>query len=208
MKFYSCFLKRTFDILFSLILIVLLSPIMLIVVITQVIFIGFPIFFSQERIGKNERTFKLYKFRTMTNKRDKNGDLLPESQRLTKYGVFLRSTSLDELPELFLILIGKMSIIGPRPLPTYYSPFFKENEKKRHLVKGGLIPCDDLLGLAYVDWDTQLSCDAYYATHCSFKLDFIIFFKTIKILFDRFKTNYGNCERKHLNEERKDMYGE
>ena len=112
------------------------------------IFIGRPIFFGQERIGKDERSFRLYKFRSMSNKTDAKGNLLPESERLTKAGILLRNSSLDELPELWSIFIGKMSLIGPRPMPVYYGPYFYEAERRRHAVRGGLIPPDSLSGKA------------------------------------------------------------
>ena len=107
---------------------------------------GRPVLFSQERIGKDEKPFKLYKYRSMTNEKDDNGVLLSEEKRLTKFGIALRSSSLDELPELFSILKGDMSIVGPRPLPTYYGPYFLEQERIRHTVRGGLIPPDGLCG--------------------------------------------------------------
>ncbi len=199
---YRSFVKRLFDIVLSLIAIIALSPVYLVVAILVRIKMGAPILFSQERITKGERKFKLKKFRSMTNARNLNGELLDESERLTKFGVTLRSLSLDELPELFHILSGKMSIIGPRPLPTYYMPYYKEDEKVRHTVRGGLVPADTISGKAVTTWDEQLEWDAYYAKNCSFVLDVKILVMTFKILFDRSKSDYGSVDRPHLNEER------
>jgi undecaprenyl phosphate N,N'-diacetylbacillosamine 1-phosphate transferase len=163
---------------------------------------GSPIIFSQERIGRGEKPFRFYKYRSMTNARDADGNLLDETKRLTRFGSFLRSTSLDELPELFLILTGKMSIIGPRPLPTYYMPYYREEERVRHTVRGGLIPADTISGKPIITWDEQLKWDAYYAKHCSFLLDIKIFIVTFKVLFLRAKEDYGSADRPHFNEER------
>ena len=134
-----CF-KRLLDVLLSVIAIVLLLPLYLLVTVYVASTMGIPVLFGQERIGKDEKPFMLYKFRSMTNKTDNLGNLLPESERLTKAGILLRNSSLDELPELWSILLGKMSFVGPRPMPTYYGPYFLEKERKRHTVRGGLIP--------------------------------------------------------------------
>jgi undecaprenyl phosphate N,N'-diacetylbacillosamine 1-phosphate transferase len=142
----------------------------------------------------------------MTNKRDKKGNLLPESQRLTKAGIFLRNSSLDELPELWAIFVGKMSIVGPRPMPTYYGPYFKLEERKRHSVRGGLIPPDSLSGKTVTTYEEQFEYECYYADNISLWLDIKIIFKTFKILFMRVEDDYGICERPHLNVERKDMF--
>ncbi len=199
---YRCVIKRFFDILFSLSAIVILSPLYITVAVLVRIKMGAPILFSQARVTRNEKVFKLYKFRSMTNERNENGELLDETQRLTKFGSSLRSLSLDELPELFHILSGKMSFIGPRPLPTYYMPYYTEEERIRHKVRGGLIPADTASGKAVTEWDEQLKWDAYYAEHCSFLLDVKILFLTFKVLFDRSKSDYGSSDRPHLNEER------
>lgn len=135
---YKLFVKRLLDIILSGIAIVVLSPIYLIISIVVKIQMGSPILFSQDRIGKDEKIFKLYKFRSMTNETDENGELLPEKQRLTKFGIALRSTSLDELPELLMIFKGDMSIVGPRPQPSFYLPYYKEEERKAHSVRGGV----------------------------------------------------------------------
>ena len=149
---YAKYIKRLLDIVLSLIAIIVLSPVYLIVAIVVRIQMGSPVLFSQDRIGKDEKVFKLYKFRSMTNETDENGKLLPEEKRLTKFGLTLRSTSLDELPELFSILKGDMSIVGPRPLPTYYGPYYYPEERKRHRVRGGLIPPDGLSKQTTPEW--------------------------------------------------------
>ena len=166
---------------------------------------GSPILFSQRRIGKDEKAFNLYKFRSMTNAKDQFGNLLPEKERLTRFGVALRSSSLDELPELFSILKGDMSFVGPRPLPTYYGPYFLEQERVRHKVRGGLIPPDSLSGNPVTNWETQFEYETFYAEHVSFILDMKIILYTFKILFMRVETNYGADDRPHLNIYRKDI---
>lgn len=201
---YKHFFKRLLDVFLSLIAIVVLSPLYLVLSICVLIGMGHPILFSQERIGKNGKTFKLYKFRSMTNAKDENGNLLPEKERLTKFGIRLRSSSLDELPELFSILLGKMSFVGPRPLPVYYDPYFLPNERERHLVRGGLIPPDGLCGETTPTWEKQFEYDVYYAKNVSFLLDCKVIFATFKILFKRVKNNYGAEERPHLNQYRAD----
>ena len=202
---YRLFGKRLIDIVLSLIAIIILSPVYLIIAIVVRIQMGSPILFSQDRIGKDEKVFKLYKFRSMTNATDENGKLLPEKDRLTKFGAALRSSSLDELSELFMIFKGDMSIVGPRPLPTYYGPYFHENERARHHVRGGLIPPDGLCGETTPVWETQFEYDVEYANNVSFLLDVKVIIATFMILFKRVKNNYGAENRPHLNEYRKNM---
>lgn len=202
---YRKFVKRLLDIILSCVAIIVLSPVFLVLSVCVLIGMGRPVLFGQRRIGKNEKAFTLYKFRSMTNAKDKNGNLLPEKDRLTKFGVALRSSSLDELPELFSILKGDMSFVGPRPLPTYYGPYFLESERVRHKVRGGLIPPDSLGGETTSDWETQFEYETYYAEHVTFLLDVKIIIYTFKILFKRVKTNYGAEDRPHLNQYRKDM---
>jgi len=205
---YRLFFKRFFDIVLSLLAMLILLPVYFIIAIAVRITMGAPILFSQERIGKNEKTFKLYKFRSMTNEKDENGNLLDEQQRLTKFGIALRSSSLDELPELWAIFTGKMSFVGPRPLPTYYNPYFYDEERKRHNVKGGLIPPDGLCGETTPKWETQFEYDVYYAENVSLILDLKVILATFKILFKRVKNNYGAEDRPHLNEYRSNLYVE
>lgn len=205
MNLYNRIIKRILDIILSSIALVVLSPLFLLLSIYVAMFMGSPIFFSQERIGKNERPFKLYKFRSMTNKKDENGNLLSESERLTKAGIFLRNSSLDELPELWSIFIGKMSFVGPRPMPTYYGPYFLPEERKRHTVRGGLIPPDSLSGKAVTTYEEQFKYECDYAENVSLWLDIKVIFATFKILFLRVEEDYGTCERPHLNVYRKDI---
>lgn len=199
---YAKYIKRLLDIVLSLIAIIVLSPVYLIVAIVVRIQMGSPVLFSQDRIGKDEKVFKLYKFRSMTNEKDENGKLLPEEKRLTKFGLTLRSTSLDELPELFSILKGDMSIVGPRPLPTYYGPYYFPEERKRHQVRGGLIPPDGLSKQTTPEWETQFKYDNYYVDNVSFLLDCKVILVTFLILFKRVETQYGTKDRPHLNEYR------
>ena len=199
---YAKYIKRLLDIVLSLIAIIVLSPVYLIVAIVVRIQMGSPVLFSQDRIGKDEKVFKLYKFRSMTNEKDENGKLLPEEKRLTKFGLTLRSTSLDELPELFSILKGDMSIVGPRPLPTYYGPYYLPEERKRHQVRGGLIPPDGLSKKTTPEWETQFKYDNYYVDNVSFLLDCKVILVTFLILFKRVETQYGTKDRPHLNEYR------
>ena len=199
---YEKYIKRLLDIVLSLIAIIVLSPVYLIVAIVVRIQMGSPILFSQDRIGKDEKVFKLYKFRSMTNEKDENGKLLPEEKRLTKFGLTLRSTSLDELPELFSILKGDMSIVGPRPLPTYYGPYYYPEERKRHQVRGGLMPPDGLSKQTTPEWETQFKYDNYYVDNVSFLLDCKVILVTFLILFKRVETQYGTKDRPHLNEYR------
>ena len=201
---YKHFFKRFFDFTLSLFAIIILSPIFLILSILVRIKMGSPILFKQERVGKNEKVFTMYKFRTMTNAKDDNGNLLPNDKRLTKFGKFLRSTSLDELPELFNILKGDMSIIGPRPLLVEYLPYYTEEEKHRHDVRGGLTVPEVLQDNVTPTWEEQFACEVDYAKNVSFWLDIKILFYTVRNLFKRNTSNYGGYERKSLNEERKE----
>lgn len=202
MKIYQNVIKRALDCFLSGIAIIILSPIYLVIAILVRINMGSPVLFSQERVGKDEKVFRLYKFRSMTNAKDENGNLLDETQRLTKFGSMIRSLSIDELPELVHIFTGKMSIIGPRPLPTYYIPYYTEEERLRHSVRGGLIPADTISEKSIISWDEQLRLDAEYAKNCSFILDVKILIATFKVLFIRANENYGSVDRPHLSEER------
>ena len=181
---YKKCIKRLLDIIMSLLGLIILSPIFLIVAILVKIKLGSPIIFSQDRPGKNEKIFKLYKFRSMTNQKDENGNLLPESQRLTKFGKILRSTSLDEIPELFNILKGDMSFIGPRPLLVKYLPYYNEKEKHRHDVRPGLTGLAQINGRNALDWEKRFEYDVQYVNNITFlndlKIFFLTFYKVIK----------------------------
>lgn len=201
------YVKRIADLVISGLGILVLSPLYLIIALYVAAFMGFPVMFSQNRIGKGGQVFRMYKFRSMTDDRDGDGNLLPESERLTKAGVLLRSSSLDELPELWSVFKGDMSLIGPRPLPDYYSPFFYDKEWHRHDVRGGLIPCDGLCGETTPSWETQLEYDMYYADNMSFSLDCRVLWKTFRIVVNRIGEEYGTCERPHLSAYRKDLVG-
>lgn len=175
----KCF-KRILDIVLSLMGILLLSWLYLLLWILVKIKLGSPVLFKQQRPGKNEKIFMLYKFRTMTDERDEQGNLLPDSVRLTKFGKFLRAASLDELPELFNILKGDMSLIGPRPLLVSYLPYYSEKEKLRHTVRPGLTGLAQVSGRNFIDWDRRLQKDIEYVEHLSFGMDVKVLWLTVK----------------------------
>lgn len=202
---YRHFFKRLLDIVLSFLAMLILSPIFIIICLYVGFTMGWPVFFGQERIGKDEKSFKLYKFRSMTNKKGIDGNLLPENERLTKAGILLRNSSLDELPELWAIFTGKMSFVGPRPMPTYYAPYFLPSERKRHTVRGGLIPPDSLSGKALTTYEEQFRYECEYVDNISLVLDVRVIFTTFKILLQRVEDDYGTCERPHLNVYRKNM---
>ena len=177
---YAKYIKRILDFILSLIALIVLSPVLLVVAILVRIKLGSPIIFKQQRPGKDEKIFTLYKFRTMTDKKDENGNLLPDSERLTKFGKVLRSTSLDELPELVNILKGDMSIVGPRPLLVEYLPLYSEEQKHRHDVRPGLTGWAQVNGRNSITWTEKFKLDVYYVENVSFLLDLKIIFLTIK----------------------------
>ncbi|PLS17789.1 sugar transferase [Bacillus sp. M6-12] len=182
---YKKFFKRPMDFILSLIATIVLSPVLLIVAILVRVKLGGPVLFKQQRPGFNEKIFMMYKFRTMTDERDENGELLPDSVRLTKFGRFLRSTSLDELPELFNILKGDMSIIGPRPLLVQYLPLYNKHQKKRHEVRPGLSGLAQVSGRNAISWEDKFNLDVKYVDNVSFFNDWKIIFLTIKKVFVR-----------------------
>ena len=182
---YKLFFKRFFDFILSLIAIIMLSPVYLIVIVLVRIKLGSPVFFTQKRPGKDEKIFKMYKFRTMTNEVDENGNLLPDDKRLTKFGKLLRSTSLDELPELFNILKGDMSIVGPRPLLVRYLPLNNEYQKHRHDARPGFTGWAQCNGRNSISWEEKFDLDVYYVNHITFLLDVKIIFKTVKTVLCR-----------------------
>mgnify|MGYP001007010421 CR=1 FL=1 len=181
---YKKYIKRPMDFILSLIAIIVLSPVLLIVAILVRTKLGSPVIFKQKRPGLNEKIFTLYKFRTMTDERDKFGELLPDSVRLTKFGKFLRSTSLDELPELFNILKGDMSIVGPRPLLVQYLHLYNEHQKHRHDVRPGLSGWAQVNGRNAISWEDKFDLDVEYVDNVSFtgdwKIIFLTIYKTIK----------------------------
>lgn len=182
---YRYFFKRVFDFILSLLAIILLLPVIIFIALLVRIKLGSPIIFKQERPGKNEKIFRIYKFRTMTNKKDPEGNLLPDSFRLTRFGKFLRSTSLDELPGLFNILIGNMSIVGPRPLLTQYLPLYNDFQKQRHKVKPGLTGWAQVNGRNAISWEDKFKYDVEYVNRLSLFFDIKIIFRTIFKVFKR-----------------------
>lgn len=182
---YRRFIKRQMDFLLSLIAILVLSPILIVIAILVKTKLGSPILFKQQRPGLNEKIFKMYKFRTMTDQRDNNGELLPDHIRLTKFGNFLRSTSLDELPELFNILKGDMSIIGPRPLLVQYLPLYNNHQKRRHEVRPGLSGLAQINGRNAISWEEKFNLDIEYVEKVEFIEDWKIILLTIKKVFVR-----------------------
>lgn len=176
---YRHFFKRFLDILFSGLLLILLSPLLLILAIMVRVKHGAPVLFRQKRPGKDERIFEIMKFRSMTNARDAEGRLLPDKDRVTRFGLFLRTTSLDELPELWCIFKGDMSFVGPRPLPVVYLPYYTEEEAKRHLVRPGLTGPAQIGGRNALDWDERLPLDLDYVRHVSLRRDLGILWQTV-----------------------------
>lgn len=176
---YEKYFKRLIDIIFSLIAIILLSWLYIIVAILVRIKLGSPVLFTQDRPGKDEKIFKMYKFRSMTSETDDNGNLLPDDVRLTKFGKWLRSTSLDELPELFNILKGDMSLIGPRPLLVQYLPLYNEKQKRRHEVTPGLSGLAQVNGRNTLSWEDKFNYDVEYVDNITFLGDVKIICLTI-----------------------------
>lgn len=184
-EIYEKFIKRLMDFVLSLFALILFSPVILIVAILVRIKLGSPILFKQKRPGLNEKIFTMYKFRTMTDEKDKFGELLPDEIRLTKFGKFLRSTSIDELPELFNILKGDMSIVGPRPLLVQYLPLYDEHQERRHNVRPGLTGLAQVNGRNSISWEEKFDFDVEYTDSVSFLGDLKIIFLTAKKVFDR-----------------------
>lgn len=180
---YRKFIKRLLDIALSGIGLVILSPVYLVVAVLVRVKLGSPVIFHQERPGYHEKIFTLCKFRTMTDARDEKGELLPDSVRLTKFGKLLRKTSLDELPELWNIFKGDMSLIGPRPLLVSYLPWYTERERKRHSVRPGLTGLAQVSGRNFIEWDKRLEKDVEYAEHISFMTDLRILWRTVIVVF-------------------------
>ncbi|NBH16202.1 sugar transferase [Clostridiaceae bacterium] len=182
---YEKYFKRVFDCVFAGIAFILFSPLLLLIAILVYIKLGSPILFVQERPGKNEKMFHLYKFRSMSNARDRNGNLLSDTERLTRFGRILRSTSLDELPELYNILKGEMSLVGPRPLMKQYLPYYTKKERHRHDVRPGLSGLAQIHGRNALGWEERFQYDLQYVNHITFWMDIKIIFLTIQKVIKR-----------------------
>ena len=195
---YRKFFKRFFDVLLSGCALILLSPVLLIVAVLVRTKLGSPVIFCQERPGKNEKIFKMYKFRSMTDARDENGVLLPDEVRLTRLGRILRSTSLDELPELWNILRGDMSIVGPRPLLVKYLPLYNEEQRHRHDVRPGLTGLSQAAGDVDMTRERQFQLDVGYADHVTLAGDVKIVVLTVKRVLVRNKHDYGGYVREEF----------
>ena len=185
MGFYEKHIKRSIDFCGACAALVVTAIPMAATAIAVRVKLGSPVLYSAARIGLDEQPFKMYKFRSMTNECDAEGNLLPDHLRMTKLGNFIRSTSLDELPELFAILKGDMAFIGPRPMPVSYLPYFTEEESIRHTCRGGMSGLAQVNGRTSITWDQKFAYDVEYVKNMSFKQDFKIFFMTIKKVFER-----------------------
>ncbi len=182
---YQKYFKRPLDFIMALLGLIILSPLLLVIAILVRIKLGSPVIFKQPRPGLNEEIFTLYKFRTMTDERDENGELLPDEVRLTSFGKFLRSTSLDELPELWNILKGDMSFVGPRPLSVKYLPHYTEEERRRHKVRPGLTGLAQINGRNTAIWEKRFAFDVQYVDNISFFADLRILAETVGLVLRR-----------------------
>ena len=183
--FYEKYIKRLLDMVLSGLALVILSPLLLVTAILVRMKLGSPVIFCQERPGKDEKIFKLHKFRSMSDARDEHGALLPDKERLTGFGKKLRSLSIDELPELWDIFRGKMSIVGPRPLLVEYLPYYTENERHRHDVRPGLTGLAQINGRNTLTWEQKFTYDLEYVQHISFCEDIKILFHTVGKVLNR-----------------------
>lgn len=183
--FYERFIKRPQDFILSLVALIVLSPVFLVLAILVRAKLGSPVIFKQERPGLNGRIFTLYKFRSMSDARDENGNLLPDDVRLTRFGKILRSTSLDELPELVNILKGDMSIVGPRPLRVDYLPLYNAHQARRHEVRSGFTGYAQVHGRNAITWEDKFDKDVYYVDHVSFLMDWRIILRTVLTVLKR-----------------------
>lgn len=182
---YEKCIKRPLDCILATGAFIVLSPVMGVTSILVKKKLGTPVLFKQNRPGKDEKIFRLMKFRTMTNERDENGELLPDEDRLTKFGSFLRSTSLDELPELLNIIKGDMALIGPRPLMVQYLPLYNEEQRHRHDVRPGMSGLAQVSGRNAISWEERFQLDNEYVKHISFAMDLSIMLKTIRVILSR-----------------------
>lgn len=202
--FYEKYIKRIFDIVLSGLALIILSPVIAIVALLVRVKLGSPVIFKQDRPGLNEKIFKMYKFRSMTDDRDVNGELLPDEDRLPSFGKKLRSTSLDELPELVNIFKGDMSIVGPRPLSVVYLPYYTEEERIRHTVRPGLTGLAQINGRNAISWEEKFRYDIEYVKNISLGLDISVFFGTIGKVLKREGIGQAEEAPASLHIERKD----
>lgn len=193
MKLVECFMKRLFDLIVSISALLILLPIMLVVALIILITMGKPVFFIQKRIGKDESIISLLKFRSMTNDFDENGTLLPNTVRVTKFGKLIRKLSIDELPSLFNVLKGDLSLVGPRPLLVEYLPYYKHEHRIRHKVKPGITGLAQVNGRNVTTWQRRLDFDRFYVENQSFFLDFKILLLTVYKVFKRSDVE-GSCD--------------
>ena len=195
---YTLFSKRLLDMILAFIALIVLFPVLLIIYFLVLISMGAPVIFKQDRPGKNEVVFQMYKFRTMSNAQDNNGNLLSDTERLTKLGRILRATSLDELPELINILKGDMSIVGPRPLAVSYLPYYTNRERHRHDVRPGLTGLAQVNGRNSISWNDKFQYDVEYVKTISFKRDIEIVAKTVKKVISRDDLGQGEQQPESL----------
>lgn len=180
---YTALMKRTFDVIASIILILLLFPLMMAVMLAVLCSLGWPVLFAQERPGMNGRLFRMHKFRTMSDSRDSSGNLLADENRLARFGLFLRKTSLDELPELFDVLRGRMSLVGPRPLLPEYMSLYNADQARRHEVRPGVTGWAQVMGRNSLSWEKKFTYDVWYVENRTFLLDMKILFRTAGQVF-------------------------
>ncbi|MXI87799.1 sugar transferase [Sphaerochaeta halotolerans] len=188
---YKFFLKRLLDFVLSLLALLILFPLFVVLGILVRVFLGTPVLFVQQRPGVNEKIFRLYKFRSMTDRKDKEGKLLPDEERLTKFGRFLRTSSLDELPELINILKGDMSIVGPRPLLVQYLDRYNKFQKRRHEVRPGITGLAQVNGRNALSWKKKFQYDVWYVDHVSFVQDVKIILQTIRVVLSHSDISSG-----------------
>ncbi len=198
---YKHFIKRLLDIIISFVCLVVLSPLLIVVAVwLHLANHGAGAFFFQERPGKNAKIFKVIKFKTMSDERDENGNLLPDNQRLTKVGIFVRSTSIDELPQLLNVLKGDMSLIGPRPLLVKYLPLYSKRQARRHEIRPGITGWAQCHGRNAISWSQKFEYDVWYVDHCSFYVDLKIIFLTIASVVRRENIDGSKATNGHINE--------
>lgn len=206
-NFYERWIKRPLDFLCASMALIVLSPVMAVTSFLIKKKLGSPVIFTQERPGLNEKIFKLYKFRSMTDERDEKGELLPNEERITPFGEKIRATSMDELPELVNIIKGDMSIVGPRPLLVRYLPYYTDTEKERHSVRPGLTGLAQVTNEGNLSWDDKLQVDVDYAENITFLGDLKVIFKTIKTVFVREDTHNDGFEPLDVERSQKILQG-